>query len=93
MPIGSVRSGDFPSAYSSSGTCVRDMHALRRLPHGPLAPAIIARRRRRARMPKHRLHRREVHPRVEQVTRERAPAIMRREGCDPRAVGQGAEAS
>jgi hypothetical protein len=37
-------------------------------------------------VPKHRLHGRQVHPRVEQVPRERAPAIMRREGCDPSAL-------
>src|SRR5262245_8372947 len=70
---------------------VGDLNALRRLPHGALATAIIARRRRRARVPEHRLHRGEVHPRVEQVPRKRAPAIMRREGCDPRAFSEVAE--
>src|SRR5262245_63326907 len=65
----------------SSDAGVGYLHALRRLPHGTLATAIIACRRRRARVPEHRLHRREVHARVEEVARKRAPAVMRREGC------------
>jgi hypothetical protein len=60
--------------------------------HGALAPAIVPRRRRRARVPEQRLHRGQVHTRVEQVTRERAPAVMRREGGDACALGEVAEA-
>jgi hypothetical protein len=47
------------------------MHTCSRLANGGLAPAIIARRRRRGRVPEQRLHRRKVHTRVEQVARER----------------------
>ena len=68
------------------------MHALRRLPHRTLAPAIITRRRRGTGVPEHRLHRRQIDARIEQVACERAPAIMRREGGDPSALGEIAEA-
>ena|SRR5262245_20628303 len=62
---------------TSSDARVGHPHALRRLSHGTLAPAIIARRRRRARVPECRFGSRQVHARVEQVARERAPAVTR----------------
>jgi hypothetical protein len=71
-----------PPGTESSDARVGHLHALRRLPHGALAAAIIPRRRRRARVPEQRLYRGQVHTRVEQIAHERAPAVMGREGCD-----------
>jgi hypothetical protein len=43
-------------------------------------------------MAEHRLYRRQIDARIEQVACKRAPTVMRRKGCDAGALGEVAEA-
>ena len=43
-------------------------------------------------MAEHRLHRRQIDARIEQVASKRAPAVMRRKGRDASALGEVAQA-
>jgi hypothetical protein len=68
------------------------MYAGSRLTHRMLAASIVSHRCGRARVAEQRLHRREVHAHVEQVARERAPAVVWRGGGDPGAIREVTEA-